>query len=112
MLLTDLTTLAMVRVGGSMSDFAGVLDERQQDAAGTWVFLLFILGNLVGTALLGLALWRSRSIPRWAAAAIVIWPPTHVVGLATGVEWFEVAGAAVQGLGFAAVGVRLLRRTY
>ncbi|NAS25927.1 hypothetical protein GT755_30145 [Herbidospora sp. NEAU-GS84] len=109
-LLTDLTTIAMVRVGGPMADFAGVIDARQEDAAGTWVFLLFVLGNLVGTFLLGLALWRSRSIARWAAAAIMIWPPTHIVGLAAGVEWFEVAGAAVQGLGFAAVGARLLRR--
>ncbi|GAA0497312.1 hypothetical protein Ade02nite_54460 [Paractinoplanes deccanensis] len=109
-LLTDLTTIAMVRVGGPMADFATVLDTRQQDAAGTWVFLLFVLGNVVGTFLLGLALWRSRAITRWAAAAIMIWPPMHIAGLAAGVEWFEVTGAAVQGLGFAAVGVHLLRR--
>jgi len=109
-LLTDLTTIAMVRVGGPMADFANVLDTRQQDAAGTWVFLLFVVGNLVGTFLLGLALWRSRSITRWAAAAIMIWPPMHIIGLAAGVEWFEVAGAVVQGLGFAAVGTHLLRR--
>ncbi|WP_460491885.1 hypothetical protein [Dactylosporangium cerinum] len=110
-LLTDLTTLAMVRVGGPMVGFAAVLDARQQDATGTWVFLLFVLGNIVGTFLLGLALWRSRSVPRWAAAAVMIWPPTHIVGLVAGVEWFEVAGAAVQAIGFAAVAVRLLRRT-
>jgi hypothetical protein len=109
-LLTDLTTVAMVRVGGPMADFASVLDARQEDAAGIWVFLLFVLGNLVGTFLLGIALWRSRSIARWAAAAIMIWPPMHIVGLAAGVEWFEVAGAAAQGLGFAAVGAHLLRR--
>lgn len=59
-----------------MADFAGVLDARQEDAAGIRVCLLFVLGNLVG--------------------------------LAAGVEWFEVAGAAVQGFGFAAVGARLL----
>jgi hypothetical protein len=109
-LLTDLTTFAMVRVGGPMGDFARVLDERQADAAGTWVFLLFVLGNLVGTFLLGLALWRSRSVARWAAAAVMAWPPMHIVGLFVGVEWFEVAGATVQALGFAAVGARLVRR--
>jgi hypothetical protein len=74
------------------------------------VFLLFVLGNLVGTFLLGLALWRSRSIARWAAAAVMVWPPMHIVGLAVGLEWFEVLGATVQGVGFAAVGVHLLRR--
>jgi hypothetical protein len=109
-LMPELTTFAMVRVGGPMDAFARVLDARQQDTAGTWVFLLFVLGNLVGTFLLGLALWRSRSITRWAALAVMIWPPMHVIGLLAGVEWFEVVGAAVQGLGFAAVGVRLLAR--
>jgi hypothetical protein len=109
-LLPDLTTLAMVRVGGPMADFARVLDARQEDATGTWVFLLFILGNIVGTVLLGLALWRSRSVGRWAALAILAWPLMHVAGLAAGVEWLEVAGAAVQGIGFAAVGARILSR--
>jgi hypothetical protein len=109
-LLPDLTTLAMVRVGGPLDDFARVLDARQEDATGAWVFLLFVLGNIVGTLLLGLALWRSRSIARWAAVAVMAWPPMHIIGLAAGVEWFEVAGAAAQGLGFAAVAIRLRQR--
>jgi hypothetical protein len=108
-LMSDLTTLAMVRVGGPMADFARVLDTRQEFAAGTWVFLLFVLGNIVGTFLLGLALWRSRAVPRWAAAAIMAWPLLHITGLVAGTEWIEVAGAIVQGAGFAAVGVQLLR---
>jgi hypothetical protein len=111
-LLPDLTTLAMVRVGGPMADFARVLDARQEDATGAWVFLLFVVGNILGTFLLGLALWRSRSTARWAAVAIMVWPPMHIIGLVAGVEWFEVAGAAVQGLGFAAVAIRLLQRRY
>ena len=108
-LMSDLTTLAMVRVGGPMAAFAEVLDTRQEFAAGTWVFLLFVLGNIVGTFLLGLALWRSRAVPRWAGAAIMAWPLLHITGLVAGVELFEVAGAVLQGAGFAAVGVRLLR---
>jgi len=108
-LLSDLTTLAMVRVGGPAADFAQVLDVRQEYAAGTAVFLLFVLGNIVGTFLLGLALWRSGAVARWAAAAIMAWPLLHIAGLVAGVEWFEVAGAIVQGAGFAVVGLRLLR---
>ena len=108
-LMSDLTTLAMVRVGGPMAEFARVLDTRQEFAAGTWVFLLFVLGNIVGTFLLGLALWRSRAVPRWAAAAVMAWPLLHITGLVAGTEWIEVAGAIVQGAGFAAVGVKLLR---
>ncbi len=108
-LLTDLTTLAMARVGGPTADFARVLDVRQENAAGTWVFLLFVLGNIVGTFLLGLALWRSRAVARWSAAAVMAWPLLHITGLVVGTEWIEVAGAIAQGAGFAAVGVQLLR---
>jgi hypothetical protein len=107
-LLSDLTVLAMARIGGPMDDFARVLDARQEDGYATWVFLLFVVGNLIGTFLLGLALWRSRSVARWAATAIMIWPPVHIVGLAVGLEWFEVAGASVQAIGFGAVAARLL----
>jgi hypothetical protein len=108
-LLQSVTVLAMADRGGPVADYAGVLDAAQQNPSAAWVFLLFILGNLVGTLLLGVALWRSRSVPRWAAATIVAWPPLHVTGLVAGTEWFEVAGAVLQGIGFAAVGIRLLR---
>jgi hypothetical protein len=72
------------------------------------VFLLFVLGNLVGTLLLGLALLRSRRVPLWTAAEVLAWPPLHVTGLVAGSEWFEVAGAALQAVGLAATGSRLL----
>jgi hypothetical protein len=72
------------------------------------MFLLFVLGNLVGTFLLGLALLRSHAVPAWAAAAVMAWPPLHITGLIVGSEWFEVTGAALQGIGFAVVGMHLL----
>ncbi len=106
--LSSVTTLAMVDHGGTLTEYAAVLDASQQDPLAIWVFLLFVLGNLVGTLLLGLALWRSRCVPVWAAAAVLAWPPLHVVGLVVGSEWFEVVGAIAQAIGFATVGARLL----
>ncbi|MFI6921681.1 hypothetical protein ACIBIZ_17160 [Nonomuraea spiralis] len=98
----------MAERGGPVADYAAVLDGRQGDVAALWVFLLFALGNLVGTLLLGVALLRSRVVPLGAAAAVLAWPPLHVIGLVAGSEWFEVAGAVLQAAGLAIVGIRLL----
>ena len=37
------------------------------------------------------------------------WPPLHVIGLVVGNEWFEVIGAVLQAVGFAAIAVAVLR---
>jgi hydrogenase/urease accessory protein HupE len=68
-----------------------------------------VLGNLVGTLLLGLALLRSRAVPAWAAVAVMCWPPLHVAGLVAGSEWYEVTGALLQAVGFVVTGVAVLR---
>ncbi|MEV7006932.1 hypothetical protein [Streptosporangium sp. NPDC051022] len=106
--LSGITEVAMAEHGGPLQDYAIVLDNSQSDASTLWVFLLFVLGNLVGTLLLGLALLRSRAVPTWAAAAVLAWPPLHVTGLVVGSEWFEVAGALLQAAGLVVTGLRLL----
>ncbi|MGW5156265.1 hypothetical protein ACWEPN_12375 [Nonomuraea wenchangensis] len=106
--LSGITDVAMAEHGGPVQDYAIVIDNSQSDVSTLWVFLLFVLGNLVGTLLLGLALLRSRRVPLWAAAALLAWPPLHVTGLVAGSEWFEVAGAVLQGIGLAVTGSRLL----
>lgn len=108
-LMPDLRTIAAARLGGQVQNYAAVVDAAQADTSAVWVFMLFVVGNIIGTFLLGLALWRSRVVARWTAAAVMVWPPLHIVGLAVGVEAFEVVGAVVQGIAFAAIGVRLLR---
>jgi hypothetical protein len=100
--------LAMALHGGPQADFAAAIDAGQQDPFATWVFLLFVAGNLLGTLLLAIGLLRSRTVPVWAALAIMVWPPLHVTGLVVGSEWFEVTGAVFQGLGFAGVATVVL----
>ncbi|MEN3540190.1 hypothetical protein AAH991_34115 [Microbispora sp. ZYX-F-249] len=103
-----ITDIVMAEGGGRAADYAAVIDGTQSEPIGIWVFLLFALGNLVGTLLLGLALLRARVVPLWAAAGVIAWPPLHVIGLVAGTEWFEVAGAITQAAGLAVTGARLL----
>ena len=102
-LITNIMILTMATGGGPQADFAAVIDASQQDASTSWVFLLFVAGNLLGTLLLAIGLLRSRTVPVWAAIAIMAWTPLHVTGLVVGSEWFEVTGAVLQGIGFAGV---------
>ncbi len=94
----------------SRSDFAAVIEDTQADAWGFWVFLVFVVGNLIGTILFAVGLLRSRRVPAWAALAIMSWPPLHVIGLAFfGNEVPQVIGAILQAIGFAGCAVVLLR---
>lgn len=95
-------TLAMAEQGGPTAEYAKVLDASQGGAF-AWVTVMIILGNMVGTLLLGIALWRSRVVPTWAAILLIIWLPLHVIGLIAGSEWFAVAGMAATGVAFAMV---------
>jgi hypothetical protein len=69
------------------------------------VALTFVIGNLVGTFLLGLALMRARVVPRWAAVLVLVWPVAHILGGPPG----EIVGTAAEAVGLALVGLAVLR---
>lgn len=105
------TELAFAERGVTGSQAAAAFEAGQNDPAGLWISLLFVLGNIIGTGLLAAALWRSRVVVRWAALAVLAWPVLHVTGLVAGTEWFEVAGAALQTAGLVVVAKVLWERT-
>lgn len=76
-------------------------------------FLLFVVGNLVGNLLLGLAIIlaarRQRELTWWAGALIMCWTVGHIVNLVGGGEWFAVAGGILQIVGLAFVSAAALR---
>ena len=60
---------------------AGVL-ARQFDGVHPTAIVadaMFVAGHVLGTVLLGVALWLSRAVPRWAAVAAIIAQPLHFV---------------------------------
>jgi hypothetical protein len=110
-LQSSFVVLAMAELGGDPSRFAAAIDTSQADPWPLWVFGLFVLGNLVGTTVLAIGLLRSRAVPIWAAIAIGLWPPLHVLGLVIfGNEVPQVIGAVLQALGFGGCGVVLATR--
>lgn len=103
---TNFGTLALAVAG---VDAGAALDAGQQHPAGLWIFGLFVVGNLIGTLLLGLAVVLSRDLPWQAGALIIGWPVGHVVNIVVGNEWFAVTGGALQVIGLSLLALRALR---
>jgi hypothetical protein len=101
------TETAMATVGGSTTQNVDVLQAVMDDPLGVrWVGPAFVLGNIVGTFLLGLALVRARTAGRWAGYGLIAWSVLHVLSFS---PWVEVVGAVAQALGLAVAAAALLR---
>ncbi|WP_327425892.1 hypothetical protein [Streptomyces sp. NBC_01236] len=70
--------------------------------------VLGLLGGLVAMVCLGIALWRSRAVPRWAAVALIAYEPANVLTADAGSVPFAVANALLLA-GFAACAVAVVR---
>jgi hypothetical protein len=72
---------------------------------------LFVLGHIVGLALLGVALWRGRVLPAWAALTIAFSQPLHLVfAVIAPVHPLDALAWGLTAVGFAAAAVAILRQ--
>lgn len=98
-----------VALAESGLDAAAALDAADAAPAGVWVFPVFVLGNMLGALLLGIAVIRSREVPWPVGAAIALWMPAHIAGLVVGTEWIQVAGGTIQTVGCLVLALRAVR---
>ncbi len=71
---------------------------------------IFVLGHVVGTILLGIAMWRSSRVPRWAALMTIVSQPLHfVAAVIVGSPPLDLIAWGLNALGFAAVSVAAIR---
>jgi hypothetical protein len=59
--------------GVRLLDFAGGL------APVTVAGAIFVAGHIVGLVVIGVALWRARAVPAWAAIVLIVSQPLHLV---------------------------------
>jgi hypothetical protein len=69
----------------------------------------FVVGHVLGTILLGIAMWRSGVGGRWAAVAVAISQPLHLTAVIISSHPLDLVGWGLQAVGFAAVGWAILR---
>ncbi len=72
---------------------------------------MFVVGHLLGTILLGAALWRARVIPRGLAAGVAVAMPLHLLAFVTGVKPLDLASDVLLLIGFGACALSVLRET-
>ncbi|GAA1853189.1 hypothetical protein [Asanoa iriomotensis] len=72
--------------------------------------LVFVAGHLLGTVLIGVALWRSRLAPTWLAIGFTVSQPIHLTSVLTGIRWIDLIGWGLTAAGFAWAAWRLIRQ--
>jgi hypothetical protein len=72
----------MAQLGGG-PQFVTLWDRFNTDPVIVAYLSIFIIGSLIGPALLGIGLGRTRLIPRWAMWALILRAPIQVAGFVT-----------------------------
>lgn len=89
---------------GTLTALYSVMHPTSAVAAG-----LFVLGHVIGTIILGVALWRSRRIPRWAALLTIVSQPLHVVAaVVLASPPLDLLAWGMNAIGFATAAVAIL----
>jgi len=107
----DPVPLAATDAGIPQDATARLLDTLSVIGPGGLEGTVFVAGHVLGTVLLGLALWRA--VPRWAAVAIIVSQPLHfVAAVVLANHVLDAAAWALTAVGFAvAVAVARPART-
>ena len=85
-----------------------LVDSMHPSGAIAGVF--FVLGHVLGTILLGVAMWRARVVARWAAVAVIVSQPIHFfAAVVVPNHTVDLVGWGLQAVGFAAVGWAILK---
>ena len=108
MIGTDLILWTGARAGldaSALAELAITVHPTSDIALG-----VFVLGHVIGTVLLGLALLRSRTVPVWAAIVTAASQPAHFVAfIVLGSPALDCAAWTANGIAFAVVGYAILR---
>jgi hypothetical protein len=72
---------------------------------------IFVIGHILGTVLLGLALVRSRAVPVVVGALLVVSQPLHLVAYVIVQSWaLDAAAYGLTALGLGAAGIAYYRQ--
>lgn len=94
---------------GDRAAGAAVLSAYESSPVVLFVTVSALAGEVVGFALLGIALFRSRRVPRWAGIALLLSMPIDMVGEAAGLKALAAVGYALRALAFVSCAVALSR---
>lgn len=103
----DALSAAPLAAGLDVATIETILAEADKFTAPMIGGILFIPMSFIGTLLLGIALWRTRSVPRWAAGLLIAAFPLILAGGAF-VMAINTLGFVMIAVGFGVAGQRLV----
>jgi hypothetical protein len=108
LLIVDHTIWAGAESGAAQASVVSLLEAAHPIVGIATV--IFVVGHVLGTVLLGVAMLRSRCVPAWAAVITIVSQPLHFVA-AVIVPNHTLDGAAwgLNAIGFAAAAVAVYR---
>jgi hypothetical protein len=107
---SDNVALAAARIGTSPAVTGKLVDAMGAIPAIGLASNLFVLGHVVGLGLIGIALWRGRVRPAWAALMIAISQLLHVVfAIIVPVHALDGLAWGLTAVGFAVAAMAMVR---
>jgi hypothetical protein len=91
------------------SDFIPLANAVSAEGVIVYFQLAWVIGHLLGFALLGVALWQARVIPRRAAALIVLGVPLQALAYPLNLGVLQIVGFLLVFVGSSPVALALLR---
>jgi hypothetical protein len=91
---------------------AGVIDLIEAASALPTVsalFGIFVVGHIVGTILLGIAVIRARVVPLVIGVLLAVSQPLHLTAVMSALPWLDLIAWGLTALGMGFLGWRLLR---
>jgi hypothetical protein len=108
MIGSDLVLWTGARAGLDVSSLTGLAETIHPTS--NIAVAVFVLGHVIGTVLLGLALLKSRTVPSWAAFVTIVAQPLHFVALVIlGSPELDLAAWTANGIAFAVVGYAIVK---
>ncbi len=71
--------------------------------------IVFVVGHVVGTILLGVIAVHAQLAPVWVGALLILSQPLHVIAVGTSLSWLDLAGWGLTALGMGFLALRVLR---
>ncbi|MQB00406.1 MAG: hypothetical protein GEU78_08965 [Actinobacteria bacterium] len=107
----DIAFLEMVKQDVGQTAAVHIIEGFEASAGGASVLALFLVGMFLGTLLLALALWRTRSAPRLAAALIAVFLVVDAAGAIAGIKPVNLVAHTLLIVGSGWIGLRVLAMT-
>jgi hypothetical protein len=108
----DFTALAGAQSGAGLDATTKIVDNLNANPAQLAATIVFVLGHIVGTIMLGVALLRGRAIPAWAAWALIVSQPLHLVfAVVVSSAPLDAAAWGLTTIGFAAAARAIVTAT-